>query len=36
MLSQLRVLESKRLTTKFGRLPQKQFDNVRKVLKDML
>ena len=36
MLSQLRLLESKRLTTKLGKLTQNQFDSVRIALKDML
>jgi mRNA interferase MazF len=36
MLSQLRVFESKRLTRMKGKLSDKQFSNVRKVMSDII
>lgn len=36
MLSQLRLLESKRLIDKMGKLSVDQFDQIRKILKDMI
>ena len=34
--SQLRLLESKRLINKYGELPKGRFNEIRKVLKDMI
>lgn len=34
--SQLRLLESRRLIDKYGELPRNKFDEIRKVLKDMI
>lgn len=36
MLSQIRLWESRRLTRKIGQLPKKQFEEVRKALKEMI
>lgn len=36
MLSQLRLLESKRLTVSMGQLPEKQFMGIRKALRDLI
>ncbi len=36
MLSQIRLLESRRLTDKMGKLSQKQFDEIREALKGMI
>ena len=36
MLSQIRLWESKRLTLRMGQLPERQFDEVRKAIKDMI
>lgn len=36
MLSQLRLWEGKRLTDKMGKLPQDQFDRIRKALRKMI
>jgi len=36
MLSQIRLLESKRLTDRMGKLPQQQFEVIKKTLKAML
>ena len=36
MLSQIRLLESRRLTDKMGKISQKQFDEIIAILKSML
>ena len=36
MLSQIRLLESRRLNDKMGKISQKQFDEVRDILKSMI
>jgi mRNA interferase MazF len=36
MLSQLRLFDSKRLANKLGNLSQKQFDEIREILKTMI
>jgi mRNA interferase MazF len=36
MLSQIRLLESRRLNDKMGKISQKQFDEIREVLKGMI
>ena len=36
MISQLRLFDSKRLLDKMGDLPQKQFNEIRGVLKNLI
>jgi mRNA interferase MazF len=36
MLSQMRLLEAKRLMNKMGQLTKNQFDEIRRILKDMI